>query len=537
MAKKAKNKVIIILVVIILLQLIYKIYNGTQKQDFFVDELYSYGLMNYKQAFIFNEPTFINNWHNKEYFDDYLIVSEEEATNLAPVYNNQKEDFHPPFYYLLLRIASSFTIGTFTKWTGLILNLIIFICCAIVLYLIGKQLFKSKKYALLLVGIYGFSKFSLENTLFIRMYQLLELQALLLAHWGLRNYYKKKLEIKEILKFIILVVLGTLTHYYYSIFLIGVSIVVIIKYIRKKRFKNLIKFITAFIIAQILISLIFPKYTEQLSSNADRSSSGEIQLKYKIEKYANREKEYLEVLDNNMFNLKVSYIFIGIIAMSIIILLINLVKNRNKKVQLKINRKINIIIVPTIFYWLVISLTSPYIDVRYILPLFVFILISIIYILKKELQILIKNKKAVLILLLIISICYLNPLWGNKEVKYQYTSSKEKFENIEKYKNIPCIYMYTPATVLNNGFTSDFNYVRQFENVYIMDATEFSIEKLEKALDGIDTSKGIIIIDQDRTAYKETKKIVEDIEQFENFEKVEKITIEKNFPKEIYRIN
>ena len=222
--------------------------------------------------------------------------------------------------------------------------------------------------------------------------------------------------------------------------------------------------------------------------------------------------------------------------MSIIILLINLVKNRNKKVQLKINRKINIIIVPTIFYWLVISLTSPYIDVRYILPLFVFILISIIYILKKELQILIKNKKAVLILLLIISICYLNPLWGNKEVKYQYTSSKEKFENIEKYKNIPCIYMYTPATVLNNGFTSDFNYVRQFENVYIMDATEFSIEKLEKALDGIDTSKGIIIIDQDRTAYKETKKIVEDIEQFENFEKVEEITIERNFPTEIYRI-
>ena len=96
--------------------------------------------------------------------------------------------------------------------------------------------------------------------------------------------------------------------------------------------------------------------------------------------------------------------------------------------------------------------------------------------------------------------------------------------------------MYTPATVLNNGFTSDFNYVRQFENVYIMDATEFSIEKLEKALDGIDTSKGIIIIDQDRTAYKETKKIVEDIEQFENFEKVEEITIERNFPTEIYRI-
>ena len=79
---KKNKKIIIILIIIILIQIIYKIYIDYHKEDFFFYELYSYGLMNYKQAFIFEEDTFINNWHNKEYFDDYLAVSKEEAKDL-----------------------------------------------------------------------------------------------------------------------------------------------------------------------------------------------------------------------------------------------------------------------------------------------------------------------------------------------------------------------------------------------------------------------------------------------------------------------
>ena len=275
MKSKRNKKIVIILIFLIAFQLLFKIYIDINKEDFFVDELFSYGLMNYKQAFIFEEPTFVNNWHDKEYFDEYLIVSEEEADNFGRAYKNQKEDYHPPLYYLLLRIAAGFTIGTFTKWTGLILNLIIFIGCAIVLYFIGKLLFGDKRYAILLVAFYGFSKFSTENTLFIRMYQLLELQILLLAYWGLKNYYKKELKLKEMLLFVAIVVLGTLTHYYYIIFLLGISLVYIIKYIKKKQFKNLSKFLIAFVMAQLLICLIFPKYLDQIVGNADRTETAE----------------------------------------------------------------------------------------------------------------------------------------------------------------------------------------------------------------------------------------------------------------------
>ena len=528
------KKIIIILIIIILIQVIYKIYIDYNKEDFFVDELYSYGLMNYKQAFIFEEDTFINNWHNKEYFDDYLTVSKDEAKDFSAVYKNQTEDYHPPFYYLLLRIMANFTIDSFTKWTGLILNIIIFVFCAIIVFLIGKKIFKNSIYAMLLVLGYGFSKFSTENTLFIRMYQLLELQMLLISYWGINNYYKKNLNLKNFICLIMLIVLGTLTQYYYIIFLLGICIVYIIKYIRKKQIKNLGKFILALIIAQILICVIFPKYKDQLFSNSIRSSNTEIKIIKKIENNIDRECKYLDILNKNMFGFEIKYLVYLIILLGIIILIINLV--RKSKHKFTSNKRISIIIVPTIIYWLAITLTSPYIDLRYILPIFVFILIIIVYLLKKEIQIIIKNQKIVISIISIIILLYTVSFILPTELRYQYKSSKEKIENIAQYKNIPCIYMYAHSDVLNNTFVMNLNYVRQFENVYIMDKINFTINGLEKALQGIDISNGIIIMENEINAENRVKKIIEESNKFSNYKKIEEITIERVIYDEIYLV-
>ena len=47
-------------------------------------------------------------------FEDYLEVNNNEIYNIKPVYENQKNDVHPPLYYLLLRISATFTINKFT---------------------------------------------------------------------------------------------------------------------------------------------------------------------------------------------------------------------------------------------------------------------------------------------------------------------------------------------------------------------------------------------------------------------------------------
>ena len=44
-----------------------------------MDEAYSYGLANYSNIEIQRNPDFYNNWHNKEYYIDYLSVQDDES--------------------------------------------------------------------------------------------------------------------------------------------------------------------------------------------------------------------------------------------------------------------------------------------------------------------------------------------------------------------------------------------------------------------------------------------------------------------------
>ena len=124
---KKLNKIeIILLILVILLQVIVRVDVGKKKSYIHIDEGYSYGLMNYKKVDIISNDDFYNTWHNSEYYTDYLTISKVERLNFFSVYENQKNDVHPPFYYLMLRIAALFTVEEFSKWSGIVLNILIF---------------------------------------------------------------------------------------------------------------------------------------------------------------------------------------------------------------------------------------------------------------------------------------------------------------------------------------------------------------------------------------------------------------------------
>ena len=137
---------------------------------------------------------------------------------------------------------------------------------------------------------------------------------------------------------------------------------------------------------------------------------------------------------------------------------------------------------------------------------------------------------------MIITILYSSSFLLNTELRYQYKSSKEKIENISKYSNIPCVYMYAPTDVLTNTFTLNFNYVRLFNDVYIINKINFTTNQLKKVLEGKDISNGIIIMDNEVNAEDRAKKIVDEMEEFNYYKKVEEITIERTVNDEIYLI-
>ena len=195
--KMKKSVLVLILTIIILIQILARMYVGFQKEYFHIDESYSYSLMNYDKIDITNNEDFYNNWHTKDYYIDYLSINEQEKWDWRPVYENQKNDVHPPLYYLLLRIAASFTINDFTKWTGIILNIIISVFSSILVYLIAEKLFKNQKMALLTCLVTGLTIGALETTAFIRMYELANFFVLLISYLHIRLYSKKEITIKD----------------------------------------------------------------------------------------------------------------------------------------------------------------------------------------------------------------------------------------------------------------------------------------------------------------------------------------------------
>lgn len=223
-----------------------------------MDEMYSYGLMNYNKLNIADNEDFQNVWHNKEYYLDYLTINQNEKWNLKPVYENQKNDVHPPLYYLLLRISASFTIDRFSKWSGIILNIIIFTASNVLVFKIAKKLSKSNIYGIIGCTVNGFSLIALNANSYIRMYELANLMTLFLTWFHLKMYYKESISWRDLLPVIIFFVLGGLTHYYVLAFGLGLYIVYTIKCIKNKEKNNLLKYQIAIAISAICFLAIFP---------------------------------------------------------------------------------------------------------------------------------------------------------------------------------------------------------------------------------------------------------------------------------------
>lgn len=103
MSKITKRAAALLFLGILLLLLAVRIWIGHEKSYFHMDEAYSYGLMNYDRLNITDNPDFLNEWHDSSYYADYLEVGSDELSDWTPVYENQKNDVHPPLYYCFLR--------------------------------------------------------------------------------------------------------------------------------------------------------------------------------------------------------------------------------------------------------------------------------------------------------------------------------------------------------------------------------------------------------------------------------------------------
>lgn len=479
--KNSKEK--IALIIILLIQITVYIFLGTQKIYLHMDEAYSIGLTNYNKVEITDNEDFYDNWHKGSYYEDYIAINSDEISNFEPVYENQKNDVHPPFYYLLLRIASNFSVDKFSKWPGLILNFIILVISNIFVYKILKIVIKNNiKLCLAICLVNGLVVSSLESVLYIRMYSLNALLLLIIAYLHLINFRKDKIDIKNYLAIGITTLIASLTHYYNVLYVLVIALIYIINYIRKKQYKNIFKYIVTMLIAAAMSLVIFPYSIQHIFFGY--RGQGAIGSLAQAEKMLVSFVVYIYLANANIFNSLLGFILIFFL----IVVIAKLIKN--KKITIRIeNVNLLLITIPAIAYFIVVALVSPYMEIRYIIPICSFIFIFVIYLLNVILNKI--TKKDEIICIVILAIILIMPILIHTNINNLYIGHKEIVKEVEeKYHSLPTIYIFNPS---QNRFLDDIYLFAKTDESYIFNIEKNEKDYLKEVLKDKKTENGIIV--------------------------------------------
>lgn len=525
----SKKLTVILFIAIVLLQIAVRVFVGYRKEYFHMDEAYSYGLMNYNKIEITNNSDFYDTWHSKDYYKDYFEIGNDEVSNFKPVYDNQKNDVHPPLFYLLLRIASLFTVGNFSKWSGLILNMIIYAFSSVFIFLIAKKLFKDNKKALLTLLFTGLCLGALDMSAYIRMYELANLFVLISTYIHMNLYEKKALEFKDLITVLIVTILSSLTHYYTLIYIGVLFIIFVMKYIKNMEYKNLIKYISTFVVAAGISLAIFPYSINHIFNGYRGVGATGNFIDFKDFKESIR--TYLEILGKNLFgNKEIAIAIISLLGiLAIYTIIIKKIKNHKDNINVQnsenkncltvkqnsdksdANKLVKLILFPVIVYFVLVAKITPYKELRYMMPIISVTMIFIIYITnfvfekvsedcRRDSHTNINHKKSNFInhstvssiaLVLIFTFTTISPIFTGKQLDFTFKRMNNVAERVEKISDVPALYVFNEN---NNRFLDDIYLFTKIDNSYIMRLKNANEENIKKVFDGKDIENGILLI-------------------------------------------
>lgn len=480
-----KKKDIILLAILIIIQVIVVAICGAYKQYYHMDEAYSLGLSNYDKIEIQDNNDFYDTWHNGEYYEDYLTVNDKDKGNFVPVYENQKNDVHPPFYYLLLRFVMGFSVNHFSKWPSIILNIFIYIFITIFMFLILKRLFKNNTLAIIVAFISSITMASLTSAIYIRMYALSTLNVLIILYLHFRLYEEKNR--KHILLPLIglSALIGSLTHYYYLFFLFVLYVMFMVKFIREKDYKLCGFYTLTMIIAAGLSLLIFPYSIKHMFFGY--RGQGALSNLSNLSIFFSHIWDYIKKINIFAFN-DMFYVLLGIIALLFIIKCI-----KDKKIDFdttKWNKYIKFIIVPSLIYFIIVAIASPWIELRYIMPICGLVFVAVIFYLYSLLNSILSEKISNIILTFLFVIILIMPIPFDIEPEVEYSDKKEIVEFVKAHSDLPTIYLFNTD---NNRFLDDIYLFSLLNNSYVAKNFDCTQNSISSILDNKNTSNGIIV--------------------------------------------
>lgn len=497
-----KHIPLILFIILIITQTVLMCYISAQKQEFHIDEIYSYILSNsYDTDKLGNADNLKNRWVTPEDWDEFTTVQEGERFTYGNVYKINSTDAHPPLYYWILHSICSLFPNSFSMWYGISINIFFFVLSAIVIYLISKRLIKNVYLALLPTAIWGFSTVAFNIVTFIRMYALLTFITLLsfLIHIKL---YQQGQNLKWVMILFAVTFLGAMTQYYFIVAEFCFAAAYCIYKIAKKEYKNLFIYGGTQLTAIILLFIAYPAAYTQITGSSTNNIGNEVSATFfNLDGWTETVEKYITMMLNEWGKglngvLKITFI-VTILSVAALIVTYYIKKRRQQTAdKIKTSKRPKAFHIWVMFLIelsivaIISKMSNNFVYLRYIyhvIPLFVISAVMLVeYIVDKTKL----SLKTVASVLLIISIINAFGVVKTKNNDYLYMDTQKRYQSIENdYGDIPVVLVNE-----NNNYvlTGNYTFLKNYSNVYVTPASELS--DLTEILKDKDTSNGFLLM-------------------------------------------
>lgn len=353
--------------------------------------------------------------------------------------------------------------------------------------ILGKLLEEKSNYkvkAIILAFISSITLASLTNVIYIRMYALVTLNILITTYLHIKLYEKH--DRKTLILIGIVATIGSLTHYYYLFYLAALYFRTILQFLADRKNERIKSYTITLVIAAIISITIFP-FSIQHIFFGYRGGGGAISGLADVIKWPSfilKVHEYLIEVNFYAFNNILLLFIIAIIG----ILIYRKIKNINTKIE--ISKYFKFVYIPTIFYLILVAIVSPWVELRYMLPICALIFIVMCYLLNQLFETIISKKNTLKVMIIFVSMIIILPFILKIETQVTYSDKKDIMYKLENELNIPTVYWFNSK---HNRFLDDILLFSKINESYIARDIECTDGNIKKIFEGKDTSEGIIV--------------------------------------------
>ncbi len=486
-AKLSKSKLFWVGLIVIVQTIVYVV-AGMGKAYIHMDEAYSLSLANYDKIQIQENEDFYNHWHDAAYYEDYLVVNEDERGDFAPVYNNQRDDVHPPLFYLLLRMGMELTPGVFNKWVGITINILAFAVNSVFLYLIANKLLAREKNGEMKAGVLtlaaSLTLAAISTVMYIRMYALLTMWVTVTAYLHLLLLESKKMRPGLLIGIGIVALLGVLTQYYYLFFLAPMFIVMVVRYIKARRTKELGAYVGALAVAAVVSLVIWP-YSIQHMFFGYRGQGAMANL-LNVANLGTQIGIFVGIMVLYNFHYMLPFILIAMFVLAIY----GLKHGKKLEIERQQDGCFTALLWPTLFFFVIASIASPFTDLRYLEAICGLMFVIVMFGLYKLVGMVAKERRRNAIMGGVLLVTAVMPIPMGIEPDVEYSRFAEVVAEVEAKPDTPALYLFNSG---NNRFLDDILLFTKIKESYVMQDQAYTEENFKKILAGKDLSEGLFV--------------------------------------------